>query len=72
MKVIVTYTARREVEIEIDDRFANLLDPYYGYKAEIALAQELSAEVVRKVNDKDIVTVAEVITAEDKETLWEW
>ena len=72
MKVIVAYTARREVEIEIDDRFANLLDPCYGYKAEIALAQELKAEVTRKVNDKDIVTVAEVVTAEDKETLWEW
>ena len=72
MKVIVTYTARREVEIEIDDRFGNLLDPYYGYKAEIALAKELNAEVVRKVNDKDIVTVAEVVTVENKETLWEW
>lgn len=72
MKVVVTYTARREVEIEIDDRFVNLLDPHCGYKAEIALAQELKAEVVRKVNDKDIVAVAEVITADNQETLWEW
>ena len=72
MKVVVTYTARREVEIEIDDRFVNLLDPHYDYKAEIALAQELNAEVVRKVNDKDIVAVAEVITADNQETLWEW
>ena len=72
MKVIVTYTARREVEIEIDDRFGNLLDPDMGYKAEIAMARELKETVARKVNDKDIVTVAEVVTAKDKETLWEW
>ena len=72
MKVVVTYTILKAVEIEIDDRFGNLLDPDMGYKAEIAMARELKETVVRKINDTGIVDVVEVTAAETKECLWEW
>lgn len=72
MKVVVTYTIHKAVEIEIDDRFGNLLDPDMGYKAEIAMARELKETVVRKINDTGIVSVSEVTDADTKECLWEW
>ena len=72
MKVVVTYTILKAVEIEIDDRFGNLLDPDMGYKAEIAMARELKETVVRKINDTGIVEVVEVTAAETEESLWEW
>ena len=72
MKVVVTYTILKAVEIEIDDRFGNLLDPDVGYKAEIAMARELKETVVRKINDTGIVEVVEVTAAETEESLWEW
>ena len=72
MKVVVTYTILKAVEIEIDDRFGNLLEPDMGYRAEIAMARELKETATRKINDTGIVNVVEVIDAETEECLWEW
>lgn len=72
MKVVVTYTILKAVEVEIDDRFGNLLDSDMGYKAEIAMARELKETVVRKINDTGIINVAEVTDADTEECLWEW
>lgn len=72
MKVNVTYSVFKTVEVEIDDRFGSLLDSDMGYKAEIAMARELKETVVRKINDTGIVNVAEVIDADTEECLWEW
>ena len=72
MKVVVTYTILKAVEVEIDDRFGNLLNPDMGYKAEIAMARELKETVVRKINDTGIINVAEVTDADTEECLWEW
>ena len=72
MKVIVAYTARKEIEIEIDDRFANLLDPNQGYKADMAMARELKAKTENMVGDTDLVEVTEVVTADRENVLWEW
>lgn len=72
MKVIITYTARKEVEVEIDNRFAELLDPNHGYMADMAMARELRAKAEQKIQDKDLVEVTEVITANREDILWEW
>ena len=72
MKVVVSYTIRKAVEIEIDDRFEALLDPDNSYMTDITMAKELKDNVIRKINDTGIVEVTEVCTAEDKEILWEW
>ena len=72
MKVIIAYTARKEVEVEIDDRFAELLDPDHGYMADMAMARALRAKAERKIQDKDLVEVTEVVTADREDVLWEW
>ena len=72
MKVVVTYTILKAVEIEIDDRFGSLLDSNMGYKAEIAMARELKETATRKINDTGIVNVVEVVDTETKDCLWEW
>lgn len=72
MKVSVTYSVFKTVEVEIDDRFGSLLDSDMDCKAEIAMARELKETVVRKINDTGIVNVAEVIDANTEECLWEW
>lgn len=72
MKVSVTYSVFKTVEVEIDDRFGSLLDSDMDCKAEIAMARELKETVVRKINDPGIVNVAEVIDANTEECLWEW
>ena len=72
MKVSVTYSVFKTVEVEIDDRFGSLLDSDMDCRAEIAMARELKGTVVRKINDPGIVNVAEVIDANTEECLWEW
>ena len=72
MKVSVTYSVFKTVEVEIDDRFGSLLDSDMDCRAEIAMARELKETVVRKINDPGIVNVAEVIDANTEECLWEW
>lgn len=72
MKVSVTYSVFKTVEVEIDDRFGSLLDSNMDCRAEIAMARELKETVVRKINDPGIVNVAEVTDANTEECLWEW
>ena len=72
MKVVVTYTVHKKVEIEIDDRFADLLEPNIGYRYSLALSQDLENTVWRKVTDENIKDLVEIVTAEEEECLWEW
>ncbi len=72
MKVIVTYTVHKKVEIEIDSRFADLLEPSIGYRYNLALSQDLKNTVWRKVTDENMRDLVEIVTAEEEECLWEW
>ena len=72
MKVIIAYTVRKEVEVEIDDRFADLLDPDIGYRYSLALAKELKSKAERAIKDRNVVEVVEVATADREDILQDW